>query len=141
MQDVYKRQDKHRASWIDLFHTTVEELHEDYIKPQENGSHYGCSFVQVGNLCARAEKPMSFNASYYSVEELASKKHNYELEKSGSIHSHLDVKQSGIGSNSCGPALLNQYRFDDERFEWNLVFGFDKDTVSYTHLDVYKRQL
>ena len=73
---------------------------------------------------------MSFNASYYSVEELASKKHNYELEKSGSIHLHLDVKQSGIGSNSCGPALLNQYRFDDERFEWNLVFGFDKDIKS-----------
>lgn len=116
--------DKHRASWIDLFHTTVDRLHEDYVKPQENGSHFGCTFVKVGNLTARAERPMSFNASYYSVEELTRKKHNYELEKSGNVQVHLDIQQSGVGSNSCGPQLLKQYRFDTEYFEWNLLFGF-----------------
>ena len=32
--------DKRRASWHDLFETSVEQLHEDYLRPQENGSHY-----------------------------------------------------------------------------------------------------
>lgn len=45
--------DKHRASWIERFETCVEELHEDYVKPQENGSHYHCYEVQVGKFCCR----------------------------------------------------------------------------------------
>ncbi len=120
--------DKHRASWIDRFDTTVGELHEDYVKPQENGSHYGCSMVRVGELGAKAEEPFSFQASYYSLEELASKKHNYELQRSGAIHVHLDIQQSGVGSNSCGPELLKQYRFDAEKFKWNIIFGFGCDS-------------
>ena len=45
-------QDKHRACWVDRFTTTVDELLEDYVKPQENGSHYHCAFVKVGELKA-----------------------------------------------------------------------------------------
>ena len=33
----------------------------------------------------------------------------------------LDYAQSGIGSNSCGPDLLEKYRFDEEEFSWELT--------------------
>jgi beta-galactosidase len=46
--------DKHRSSYIDSFSTTVSELHEDYLKPQENGSHYYCSVVKLDFMCKRA---------------------------------------------------------------------------------------
>ena len=39
--------DKHRAGHHGYFKGTVESMHEDYIRPQENGSHYDCDFVTV----------------------------------------------------------------------------------------------
>lgn len=43
--------------------------------------------------------------------------HNYELEESDSIVFCLDYALNGIGSNSCGPALLEKYQFDDTSFQ------------------------
>ena len=54
-----KLSDKHRACWVDRFTTTVDELLEDYVKPQENGDHYHCAFVKVGELKAEGTKPIS----------------------------------------------------------------------------------
>ena len=103
----------------------MPELHRDYVRPQENGSHYNCFTVKVGNLTARGRKPFSFNASEYTIEELATKKHNYELEKAGCVVVCTDYKQSGVGSNSCGPQLLPQYRFDEEEFVWEMLYCFE----------------
>lgn len=120
--------DKRRASRLGLFSGAVSDLHEDYIKPQENGSHYGCRQVTLTDgayaLTALAqEEPFSFNASEYTQEELSGKPHNYELEKSGSTVFCLDYRQSGIGSNSCGPQLKEKYQLCQEkwRFRFTLV--------------------
>ena len=39
--------DKHHASWHGSFSSCIDEMHEDYIMPQENGSHFDCSYVQI----------------------------------------------------------------------------------------------
>ena len=57
------------------------------------------------------------------VQELTEKMHNYELEKSGHVIWHLDYGMSGVGSNSCGPELLKQYRLNEEKMHWELVIG------------------
>jgi beta-galactosidase len=115
--------DKHRASARGRFATTPWANHEDYIKPQENGSHWGCDYVRAGNLFAYADKPFSFNLSPYTQEELTQKKHNWELTPSGYTVLCLDYKQSGVGSNSCGPELLQKYRFDEEKFTFALTLA------------------
>ena len=115
--------DKHRASYKGIFEQKIEEMHEDYIKPQENSSHFGCEYVKIGNgdlhLKIESEKDFSFNASEYSQEELAKKAHNYELEKSGFSILCVDYKQSGIGSASCGPRLLEEYQLKAKDFNLN----------------------
>ena len=112
--------DKRRASWHGLFHAGIKELHEDYIRPQENGSHTDCDYVLLSDghfgLAASSEQRFSFHASVYTQEELERKTHNYELEPSGSTVLCLDYAQNGIGSNSCGPRVLDRYRFDEETF-------------------------
>ncbi len=113
--------DKHQASYVDLFETTVTELFEDYIMPQENGAHR-VKAVSVGSLHAVSSKFFFFNASYYSDEQLWKAKHDYELKKEDSIEVHIDFKQSGIGSNSCGQWLLKPYRFDEETFSFDVWF-------------------
>lgn len=116
--------DKHRASWIDLFEAKVRDMHEDYIVPQENGSHYGVSELSVGPVFAWSGQPFSFNASYYTAKELERAAHNYELVPSGSLELHLDYRQSGIGSGSCGPQLMDRYQLSEKHIDWDIVISF-----------------
>ena len=124
-QESYR--DKHQAASHGLYRANVGDLHEDYIRPQENGSHYDCEYVELNNsrygIVVSAENAFSFNASYYTQEELEKKTHNYELTESDSVVFCVDYALNGIGSNSCGPVLLDQYRFDDVlfRFQFTLV--------------------
>ena len=119
--------DKHQAASHGLYHANVDDLHEDYIRPQENGSHYDCEYVELNNsrygIVVSAENSFSFNASYYTQEELEEKTHNYELIESDSVVFCVDYALNGIGSNSCGPVVLDQYRFDDVlfRFQFTLI--------------------
>ena len=114
--------DKHLASYLGKFSADVRDMHEDYIKPQENGSHFGCRSVHIGDIKVTADDPFSFNASAYTQEELTLKKHNFELQKSGYTVLCLDYKQHGIGQNSCGPEPLSEYRFDEEEFSFRFRF-------------------
>ena len=112
----------------------MEELLEDYVRPQENGSHYDCDYVvlegtpaeseaadnRISGLAVTSEKTFCFNASVYTQEELAQKRHNYELVPCGDVVLCLDYAQNGIGSNSCGPDLLEKYWFAEENFRFAL---------------------
>lgn len=123
--------DKCRSCSHGLYDTTVEEQHEDYICPQENGSHTDCDYLMLEKenqiVTAVSSRPFSFNVSYYSQEELTRKAHNFELEKSGSTIVCLDYAQNGIGSNSCGPELRKEYQFTEETFTFDMKFLFGKE--------------
>lgn len=126
--------DKHHASWHGSFSASIDAMHEDYIMPQENGSHFDCNYVQISSLgendsktdmsahsiTATSAVPFSMNASPYTAEELTNATHNYELPESGKSVLCIDYRQNGIGSNSCGPELDEKYRFDEDEWE----FGF-----------------
>ena len=119
-QESYR--DKHQASCHGLFRSKVAQMHEDYIRPQENGSHYDCDYVELTNgqcgIAAVSKNPFSFNASVYTQEELERVSHNYELKESDSIVFCMDYAMNGIGSNSCGPDVLDKYRFAEEAFQF-----------------------
>ncbi|GFI47709.1 evolved beta-galactosidase subunit alpha [Lachnospiraceae bacterium] len=116
--------DKKWAGYHGVFKADVKEMHEDYIKPQENGSHYDCDYVAVSggktSIAVAGEETFSFNASVYTQEELTRKGHNYQLEESPYTVLCLDYRQSGIGSNSCGPELQEKYRLNEEAFSFGI---------------------
>lgn len=118
-------EDKRRASSHGVYTAAVKDMHEDYIKPQENGSHAGCDYVTVSSermtLAAVSEETFSFNASEFTQEELTQKAHNYECVPSGYTVLCLDYRQNGIGSNSCGPRLLEKYRLDECEFTFGIT--------------------
>ena len=119
-QESYR--DKHQAFCHGLFRSKVAQMHEDYIRPQENGSHYDCDYVELTNgqcgIAAVSKNPFSFNASVYTQEELERVSHNYELKESDSTVFCMDYAMNGIGSNSCGPDVMDKYRFDEEAFQF-----------------------
>ncbi len=106
--------DKHQASYMGNFEADICDMYEDYIKPQENSSHFGCKHVSVTDgevsLSFTSKNGLSFNASEYTQEELATKRHNFDLVKSKSNILCVDYMMAGVGSNSCGPQLNEKYR-------------------------------
>ena len=122
-QESYR--DKHQASCHGLFRSKVAQMHEDYNRPQENGSHYDCDYVELTNgqygIAAVSKNPFSFNASVYTQEELERVSHNYELKESDSTVFCMDYAMNGIGSNSCGPDVMDKYRFDEEAFQFQFA--------------------
>lgn len=122
--------DKCRASYHGKFTETVDSLFENYLFPQENGSHCGVSYVEVAGggckLSVISDNEFSFNASRYTQEELTRKAHSYELEGCGHTVLCIDYKQDGIGSNSCGPEPEEKYKFCENAFTFTFGLRFGK---------------
>lgn len=123
-------QDKHYASYLGRFNTSVSKMHEDYIRPQENGSRSLCKEVEIYNenasIYVASQDDFSFNVSHFSTEELTNKKHNFELVQDDATYLIIDYKQSGIGSNSCGPELDHKYRLNETAMKFNFYLKFEE---------------
>ena len=115
--------DKNSSCYLGRFNSKVSEMHEDYIKPQENGSHHFCREVSINNnsgkLYILSENDFAFNASHFSIYQLTNTSHNFDLNEENFTYLIVDYKQSGIGSNSCGPDLPEEYRLNEEKFSYN----------------------
>jgi beta-galactosidase len=119
--------DKHLSVRIGKYLTTVDEMFENYLMPQENGSRFGTEWVIISNELGMGLKftgcpNFSFNAAHYTPEDLTAAEHPHELQKRKETVLNIDYKMSGVGSNSCGPELLEKYRFDEKEFEFKLKF-------------------
>ena len=122
--------DKNSSCYLGRFNSKVTKMYEDYIKPQENGSHHFCREVSIdntsGKIYALSENDFAFNASHFSTCQLANTNHNFGLNEEDFTYLIIDYKQSGIGSNSCGPDLPKEYRFNEEEFSFNFYLKFIK---------------
>lgn len=118
--------DKNHSTRKGRYLATVDSLFVPYVMPQENGSHDGTEWVSVTNeqgmgLKFTGPQPFSFNASHFTPEDLTEAQHTYELKPRKETIVHVDYKMSGVGSNSCGPELLDIYRLDEKEFSFEIA--------------------
>lgn len=101
-----------------IWNSTVTEEYEPYIMPQECGNHINVASVSLSSpdesFSVASEKPFEFSALHYKMEDLDSAKHSFELSESNSTELIIAYKNRGIGSNSCGPLLSEQYKVKDK---------------------------
>ena len=108
---------------IGIYKKQIEEMHENYVMPQENGHREGTQWITLGDsegsLQIVSMNPIGFDAHHYTIEALEEAKHLGEIRKSEDIILHLDAKHSGVGSNSCGEEQIyrNKTRFNDYRLQ------------------------
>ncbi|PWZ67625.1 beta-galactosidase, partial [Staphylococcus pseudintermedius] len=125
-------QDKQEASYLSVFNTTVRDQYEHPIFPQEVGAHIDTTYVGLHDgsyTCAVwSETPLSMNAKPYSDAMLTEANHDDELEETGVSYLHIDTAQSGIGTNSCGPELPEQYRLLQEHYHFDFKLKFYEQT-------------
>lgn len=126
---VESYEDRKLSSKIGLFDTTVTDGYVHRVKPQEGGSHCDTRYVFVGTEIGHGlilerygkDDVFSFNASHYSVTDIASAKHDYELCERKETYLYADFKQQGIGTQSCGPELPKKYVFSEKKFSCSIV--------------------
>lgn len=134
-------EDKKQAAQMGCFSSTVTKHFEHYIKPQENMAHVGTKWVEVYNpvgqglLITNTDscRSFSFNCSHFLPQQLAETSHDHELVPMKETVLNLDRKQSGIGSNSCGPELDEMYRIQasKQNFEIRLLPVLVNDVVPF----------
>ncbi len=103
---------------VDFYESDADKEYVDYIMPQEHGNHTKVRLLEMkGGLTFRAEQPFECNVSHYSAMQLMRAMHTNELVKEGDTIIRIDYKNSGVGSNSCGPSLLEKYRLSEKHIE------------------------
>lgn len=113
--------DMHYHAKMGAYSSTAENEYVPYIMPQEHGNHTHTKILKMGDgidFVARDE--FEFRVSEYTSEELTRATHIDELRKNGFTNVRIDYMVSGIGSNSCGPELLEKYRLPKGRITFEL---------------------
>ena len=104
---------------IGTWRLSVEDTHEPYIRPQENGAHADTRAVALTDdlgfglmfICEEAGGDgFSFTAHNYSDEALDKAEHTPELLWDDDITLSIDYLHGGIGSRSCGPEPMEKYK-------------------------------
>ncbi len=119
--------DTFAATHFGKFSATVDELYTPYVYPQENGNRRDCSWVSLTNrrgagLLMVGQPTIDFSAHWHTPMDFENAKHTYDLVKRPFISLNLDHRQTGIGTASCGPGVLEHYRLKPEPFEFAVRF-------------------
>ncbi|SER61216.1 glycoside hydrolase family 2 TIM barrel-domain containing protein [Salisediminibacterium halotolerans] len=118
--------DSLQAAKKGVWKKTVDEMYTPYEFPQENGNRHQVEWAAVKNGLGRGIKldfpeKMDISALPYSREQLEEKDHAYQLEKEAGIHVHVNAKQHGLGSASCGPDVLAEHRLTSGPFTFQFT--------------------
>ena len=111
-------QDMCHWSNIGLYESSAEKEYVNYVYPQEHGNHNEVKMLRIGKLEFTSETGFECNVSKYDTETLYVANHTDELQADGKTHLRIDYKVSGLGSNSCGPELLEKYRLKEKEIQF-----------------------
>ena len=112
---------------IGLYSAKVENMHEDYIKPQDNSNHGDVKYLRLtdGSGCGVqfiGEKKFSFSVHNYTQNLLKEAKHREDLYAQNTTFLSIDGYMRGSGSNACGPDVLERYVTSFQApFEWEFT--------------------
>lgn len=126
-------------SAVGIYRTTVPELHEPYIKPQDNGNRGRVRYLKLtdgdgdGILFTAVNDTFSFSAHNYTQELLIKAKHREDLRDENTTFVSIDGFVRGTGTASCGPDTLDKYRISAEN---GLGFSFAFSPVKKNNDDI-----
>ncbi len=103
------------GSQMGLYTSDPHREYVNYVRPQEHGNHNQVKLLRIGKLEFTSAQGFEMNVSRYTAAALDQAAHTDELAADGNTHLRIDYKVSGVGSNSCGPRLEEQYRLKEKQ--------------------------
>jgi beta-galactosidase len=114
--------DRDRGVAIGRYVSTVTEQYVPYVMPQEHGLHAATRWCTISNgrVIVRVDgpEPLHFSALHHAPEDLTAALHDVELKARAETIVHVDYRHRGLGTGSCGPDALPQYRIAAGRHRW-----------------------
>lgn len=120
--------DRKTAADMGVWRSTVSEQYVPYVRPQDNGNKEDVRWVELtdtggfGLKVSAADSPFAFSALHFTANDLASARHNYELQPRPEVILSLDAKMCGLGNGSCGPGVLEKYAVPPTNYSLKLQF-------------------
>lgn len=112
--------DSRQAAVMGVYRTTVEGMHTNYVKPQENGHREDVRWLALSGkesgILIKARESFGINVHDYSTEALRNAAHPCEIRKEDAVIINLDYRHSGLGSNSCGQEQTDSCKTGIEDF-------------------------
>ncbi len=107
--------DTRAAAAVGKYSATVDQLQTPYVRPQENGHRIDTRWVALtgstGSLRIEAAPDLfGLTVRNWTTATLENAKHTIDVIPTDTTYVTLDLAQAGIGSNSCGPALPDNYK-------------------------------
>lgn len=121
--------DTRAALKLGYYESSVAELQIPYVSPQENGARPGVRWLELSGAHAGARlrvealSPLGFTARPWTSEELECARHSTDLSAGPSTVVTLDAALDGVGSDSCGPGVLEQYQLTPRPFAVRVRFA------------------
>jgi beta-galactosidase len=115
--------DRCRGAALGQWHGTVAEQYVPYVMPQEHGGHADTRWAVIAapagpGLLLAADAPFQLNVSHFTAADLTVATHADELVARPEVLVHLDHRHRGLGTLSCGPDTLPEYRIGPGRYRW-----------------------
>jgi beta-galactosidase len=115
--------DRKRGGAVGAWHSTVADQYMPYIRPQENGGHADVRWLDLLDENARGlrialARPGQASATHHRAADLAEAAHDVELQPRAETTVHVDVAHRGLGTASCGPDTLPDYRIGPGTYRW-----------------------
>jgi beta-galactosidase len=113
--------DAYHSALMGMYTSNTDKEYVNYVRPQEHGNHFNAKYLAIGEFEIKGKK-FDANVSNFYAYMLDEARHTDELKSDGFVHLRVDYKDSGIGSNSCGPQLEEKYRLKEKEiyFEFSI---------------------
>ena len=143
--------DRCSAGTIGEFSMKVEDLHFDYIVPQENGNRSKVRWVVLSrknnnSLVITSDTLFNFSTHNYSTKSLEEAKHINELKFENYTYLNIDYLQNGLGTATCGPGYLEKYTIKAKPMSFNFLItpqfssGLNPYNIAYVDLPKFQEK-
>jgi beta-galactosidase len=115
--------DRKRGGLAGIWRSTVTDQYVPYIRPQENGGHADVRWLELtdaggAGLRIELDQPRQVSVSHLRAADLAVATHDIDVVPVAEAVIHLDAAHRGLGTASCGPDTLPEYRLGSGIYRW-----------------------
>jgi len=115
--------DRKASAMIGRYTSTVTRQYVPYIMPQEHGHKTDVRWLALSDASGHGlqvigQPTIEFSASHFTTEDLYNARHTIDLRPRDEVLLYLDHRQRGLGTASCGPDTLEQYRLRESEYNF-----------------------
>jgi beta-galactosidase len=115
--------DRKASAMVGLYRSTVTDQYVPYIMPQEHGHKTDVRWLALTDaggygVSVIGQPAIEFSASHFTADDLYTARHTVDLTPRDEVMVCLDHLQRGLGTGSCGPDTLEQYRLLDSEYKF-----------------------